>query len=185
VAALVAISKTGRGQLRTADLGELAWLAASDEDDRSASFDELCYALSIAEATRDASAVETCLREWHTTARALSDPRAREILTGPGDEDYAEVARPEPWPGSRRLPSSRRGPPARWAPWRQARLPGARAPPFTCSCGRAPDPVGPANAQFRDHVAMAPGGPPKVGTSSIMKGKHAGPEWPGYSKTVH
>jgi hypothetical protein len=46
--------------------------------------------------------------------------------------------------------------------------------------------VGLANAQqFWDHVAMTPGQPPKVGTSSVMKGKHAGPKWPGYSKTIH
>jgi len=39
--------------------------------------------------------------------------------------------------------------------------------------------------QFWDHVAMTPGQPPKVGTSSVMKGKHALPKWPGYSKTIH
>ena len=32
---------------------------------------------------------------------------------------------------------------------------------------------------------MTPGQPPKVGTSSVMKGKHAAPKWPGYSKTIH
>lgn len=46
--------------------------------------------------------------------------------------------------------------------------------------------VGPMNAQqFWDHVAMTPGQPPKVGTSSVMKGKYAAPKWTGYSKTVH
>ncbi|MHB8875301.1 MAG: hypothetical protein ACYC8T_16570 [Myxococcaceae bacterium] len=39
--------------------------------------------------------------------------------------------------------------------------------------------------QFWDHVAHTPGQPPKVGTASIMKGKHNGPKWPGYSKTIH
>jgi len=48
------------------------------------------------------------------------------------------------------------------------------------------DRVGLTNAQqFWDHVAMTPGQPPKVGTSSIMKGKHNAPKWPGYSKTIH
>src|ERR1700722_2226328 len=48
------------------------------------------------------------------------------------------------------------------------------------------DRVGLANAQqFWDHVAMTPGQPPKVGTSNVMKGKHAAPKWPGYSKTIH
>ncbi len=46
--------------------------------------------------------------------------------------------------------------------------------------------VGLSNAQqFWDHVAMTPGQPPKVGTSSVMKGKHNGPKWPGCSKTIH
>ena len=48
------------------------------------------------------------------------------------------------------------------------------------------DRVGLANAQqFWDHVAMTPGQLPKVGTSSVMKGKHSGPKWPGYSETIH
>ena len=43
-----------------------------------------------------------------------------------------------------------------------------------------PGRVGLANAQqFWDHVAMTPGQPPKVGTSSMMKGKYAAPKWPG------
>jgi hypothetical protein len=46
--------------------------------------------------------------------------------------------------------------------------------------------VGLTNAQqFWDHVAMTPGQPPRVGTSSVMKGKHNAPKWPGYSKTIH
>ena len=48
------------------------------------------------------------------------------------------------------------------------------------------DRVGLANAQqFWDHVSMTPGQPPKVGVSSVMKGKHNAPKWPGYSKTIH
>lgn len=95
VAALVAVAKLARGPVRPADLGPLAWLTALDNDDRMEFFDELRDALSISETARDASPVETCLREWQTTARALSDPLARSVLTGTGDEDYAEVARPE------------------------------------------------------------------------------------------
>lgn len=46
--------------------------------------------------------------------------------------------------------------------------------------------VGLSNAQqFWDHVAHTPGQPPRVGTSTVMKGKHHGPKWPGYSKTIH
>ncbi len=95
VAALLAVAALSRGSVRPAELGQLAWLTVFDEDDRAEFFDELRDALSVAEATRDAAPVETCLREWRTTARALSDPLAREILTGPGDDDYAEVTRPQ------------------------------------------------------------------------------------------
>jgi hypothetical protein len=46
--------------------------------------------------------------------------------------------------------------------------------------------VGLTNAQqFWDHVAMTPGQPPRVGSSTVMKGKHAAAKWPGYSKTIH
>src|SRR5260370_22842835 len=58
---------------------------AFDEDDRAEFFTELRDALSVAEATRDAGPIETCLREWRTTARALSDPLPRAILAPPGD----------------------------------------------------------------------------------------------------
>jgi len=39
--------------------------------------------------------------------------------------------------------------------------------------------------QFWDHVAHSPGQPPAVGTSTVLKGKHHGPKWPGYSRTIH
>ena len=95
VAALLAVAVLGRGSARPADLGQLAWLAAFDEDDRTEFFGELRDALSVAAATCDAEPVETCLSEWRTTAHALSDPLRRAILTGPGDDDYAEVDRPQ------------------------------------------------------------------------------------------
>jgi hypothetical protein len=95
VAALLATAALSRDQVRPAELGQLAWLAVFDEDDRAEFFDELRDALAVAEATRDAGPVETCLREWRTTARALSDPLAREISTGPGGDEYSEVTRPQ------------------------------------------------------------------------------------------
>jgi hypothetical protein len=95
VAALLAVAALGRGHVRPAELGQFAWLAVFDEDDQAEFFNDLRDALALAESTRDAAPVETCLREWRTTARALSDPVAREILTGPGDDNYAEVTRPE------------------------------------------------------------------------------------------
>jgi hypothetical protein len=95
VGALIAAAALSRGRVRPADLGQFAWLAVFDDGDRAEFFDELRDALAVAEATRDAAPVETCLQEWRTTARALSDPLAREILTGPGDDEYAEVTRPQ------------------------------------------------------------------------------------------
>lgn len=95
VAALQAVAALGREFVRPAELGSLAWLAVFDNDDRAEFFAELRDALAVADATRDAAPVETCLREWRTTARALADPQRQAILTGPGDDDYVEVSRPE------------------------------------------------------------------------------------------
>jgi hypothetical protein len=95
VAALLAMAALAREAVRPAELGQLAWLAVFDGDDRAEFFGELRDALTLAEATRDAAPVETCLREWQTTAHALADPLRRTILTGPGDDDYAEVSRPQ------------------------------------------------------------------------------------------
>lgn len=48
------------------------------------------------------------------------------------------------------------------------------------------DRVGKESAQqFWDHVARNPGQPPAVGTSTVLRGKHHGPKWPGYSRTIH
>jgi hypothetical protein len=48
------------------------------------------------------------------------------------------------------------------------------------------DRVGIQNAQrFWDHVAHKPGEAPDVGQCSVMKGKHNGPKWAGYSRTIH
>jgi len=87
VAALLALAALSRGSVRPAELGQLAWLAVFGEDDRAEFFAELLDALPVAEATRDASRVETCLREWRATAQALSDPPRREIPTGPAEGD--------------------------------------------------------------------------------------------------
>ena len=102
VGALLAVARLSRRPFRPAELGQFAWLAAFEDDDRAEFFDELRDALAVAEATWDAAPVELVLREWRTTGRALEDPLAREILTAPGDEDYAEGRS-----GAR--PQSRRG----------------------------------------------------------------------------
>jgi hypothetical protein len=49
-----------------------------------------------------------------------------------------------------------------------------------------PDRVGKESAQqFWDHVATTPGQPPAVGTSTVLRGRHHGPKWPGFSRTIH
>jgi len=55
VAALLALAALARGAVRPAELGQLAWLAVFDEEDRAEFFAELRDALPVAEATRDAS----------------------------------------------------------------------------------------------------------------------------------
>lgn len=95
VAALQAEAVLRRTASRPAELGPLAWLTVFDEEDRREFFDELRDVLAAAASTHDAAPVENCLREWQTTARALSDPLRREILTGAGDGEYEEVGRPQ------------------------------------------------------------------------------------------
>jgi hypothetical protein len=75
--------------------GPASWLAALDDDDREQFLAEMREALTAAGASRDAAPVETCLREWRTTAGALSDPQRRAVLTSPCDDgDFAEAERP-------------------------------------------------------------------------------------------
>jgi len=48
------------------------------------------------------------------------------------------------------------------------------------------DRVGISSArQFWFHVSMTPGAPPAIGTSTILRGRHHGPKWAGYSRTIH
>ncbi|MEV0854112.1 hypothetical protein [Nocardia fluminea] len=48
------------------------------------------------------------------------------------------------------------------------------------------DRVGRVSAQqFWEHVSTTPGRPPEVGSSTVLRGKHHGPKWPGYSRTIH
>ena len=72
------------------------WLAALDADDKREFFSDLRAAADLAEGTGDAGHVEKCLREWRTTAQALSDPQRRDVLTADGADlgDFAEVPRP-------------------------------------------------------------------------------------------
>ena len=82
---------------RVTDFGEFAWLAAFDEDDQLAFRRELMETLVQCLAIDSVEPVEKCIRDWRTTARALSHEKARRVLTslGQGDASFEEVRRPE------------------------------------------------------------------------------------------
>jgi Family of unknown function (DUF6247) len=75
-------------------MSDPSWLAALDPGDLADFAGEMRAAIDSSVAARDAGPLETCLREWRATAEALSDPQRREVLAGPGDDDYVEVPRP-------------------------------------------------------------------------------------------
>lgn len=74
------------------------WFDALDGDDRAECLREL-HKL-IAEPAAHPGPLETALAEWKRTGEALSDPTARDILTGPLDlDEFVEVGPPqEPLP---------------------------------------------------------------------------------------
>lgn len=82
---------------RVADLGDLTWLRAFDEDDLLEFRGELEEALHVAIAERSLVPVNRVVAAWRTTARSLDDPVRREILLGaPKDDDFVEVDSPTP-----------------------------------------------------------------------------------------
>lgn len=82
---------------RATDFGEFAWLTAFDEDDQLSFRRELLDALVQSLAGDSVEPAERCIKEWRTTARALSNEKSHRILTGAGDDAAAfqEVERPE------------------------------------------------------------------------------------------
>ena len=86
-----------KGERRVTDFGELAWLAAFDEDDQLSFRRELMEALIQCLATDSVAPVEKCIRDWRATAVALSNEKARRVLTtpGPSEASFEEVGRPE------------------------------------------------------------------------------------------
>ena len=71
-----------------------SWLAALDAGDLAEFLGDMRDALNTSVSARDAEPLERCLQEWRTTGEALSGPQRREVLAGPGDDDYEEVPRP-------------------------------------------------------------------------------------------
>ncbi len=82
---------------RVTDFGDLAWLAAFDEDDQYSFRRELMETLTQCLATDSVAPVEKCIRDWRTTAAALANENARRVLTTSGADNasFEEVGRPE------------------------------------------------------------------------------------------
>lgn len=82
---------------RVTDFGEFAWLTAFDADDQQEFRRELMGSLLQCLAMESVDPVEKCVRDWRTTARALSNEKSRRVLTGAGEADSAfeQVRRPE------------------------------------------------------------------------------------------
>lgn len=82
---------------RVTDFGEFAWLVAFDEEDQIGFRREFMAALIQGLATDAIEPAEACIREWRTTARALSNEKCRRVLMGSGESEasFEEVGRPE------------------------------------------------------------------------------------------
>ena len=77
------------------EFGDLAWLSVFDDDDQMAFHRELHEALMLTLASDSTEPVDRCVREWRTTAQALSDAGRRAVLIGTVTEgDVEEVDRP-------------------------------------------------------------------------------------------
>lgn len=77
------------------EFGDLAWLAEFDDDDQMEFHRDLHDALMRSVASNSTEPVDRCVREWRTTAQALSDPARRAVLVGAVTEaDFEEVDRP-------------------------------------------------------------------------------------------
>ncbi len=85
---------------RPTDFGELSWLSEFDEEDRQVFRKELLEALNRSLSLDSFEPVENLIRDWRTTASALSNPEGRRVLTSPGDQlsAFTEVERPEDSP---------------------------------------------------------------------------------------
>ncbi|MBH0777612.1 hypothetical protein [Nocardia bovistercoris] len=77
------------------ELGQLAWLAEFDRDDRDAAISELRDALVLTMTAADSGPLRETLRAWTTTAAVMRDPVRRAAHTGAVREtDSTEVFPP-------------------------------------------------------------------------------------------
>ncbi len=94
---LMATVQRPRAERRVNDYGSFAWLAPFDEDDQLEFRREYLEALAKGLSTDSTEPADTCIQQWRTTARALSNEKVRKVLTSPGhgDADFEQVNRPE------------------------------------------------------------------------------------------
>ncbi|MCV7230415.1 hypothetical protein [Mycolicibacterium komossense] len=84
--------KRARGERRTSDYGPWAFISVFDDDDIDEFLQEINDAIVRAASGEDHSTVDELIHQWQMGARTLSDPVAREILSGTTDtSDWLEV----------------------------------------------------------------------------------------------
>ena len=76
-----------RAERRASDFGAWAFIAAFEDDDILEFQTEMNEAIVSAASGYDSTLIETALDAWRRSARTLSDPVAREILSGQVSED--------------------------------------------------------------------------------------------------
>ena len=84
-----------RAERRPADFGSWAFIEVFDDEDIQDFRAEMNAALMRAASVGDLTLIDSTLDDWRRSARTMSDPVAREILSGEvSDEDWSEVDRP-------------------------------------------------------------------------------------------
>lgn len=92
------LRRTGRPSV--ADLGDLAWLRAFDEEDLREFLDELHDCLVAAHADNSAAVLEEAVHAWRITAQQLADPLRRSVLLEASPDDLVEADVPAAPPTS-------------------------------------------------------------------------------------
>lgn len=87
--------KRPRDDRRASDFGDWAFISVFDDEDIHEFLDEVNEAIICAASGGDHTMVASLLHQWKMSARTLSDPVAREILSGETtDADWTEVNDP-------------------------------------------------------------------------------------------
>lgn len=80
------------GRPTVEELGDLAWMRTLDSEDVAAFLDELQDALIAGLADESTAAIEDTVHAWRVTARQLTDPLRRSVLTEPTQlSDFVEI----------------------------------------------------------------------------------------------